>query len=124
MSRAQQLIDHAERIARAIAERETPPGHPLNVTEMYRHRIAALERSLRQQEAQARHLIAAPRNGIHADLCGTPVLLVPGGDDWHVHAYGCIDNLLTADQWLAAGHAWDEHVKQHNSEAAIERVMA
>lgn len=124
MTPASQLIDNAERIARAIAERETPTGQPLNVTEMYRHRIAALERSLRQQEAESRHLIATPRNGIPAELCGTPVLLVPAGDDWHVHAYGCIDKLLTADQWLAAGHAWDAHTKQHNSEAAIERVMA
>lgn len=41
---AQDMITGAERIARALAERDTPPGRPVNQTEVYRHRIAALER--------------------------------------------------------------------------------
>lgn len=124
MTHAQQLIDGAERIARAIAERETPPGQPLNVTEMYRHRIAALEQIVRRLQQTVTELTPSPAGGVPALICRVPVVLVPDGDDWHVHAYGCIDNLLTADQWLAAGHAWDAHARQHNAEAAIERLMA
>lgn len=44
---AQDMITGAERIARALAERDTPPGRPINQTEVYRHRIAALERIVR-----------------------------------------------------------------------------
>lgn len=44
---AQDMITGAERIARALAERDTPPGRPVNQTEVYRHRIAALERIVR-----------------------------------------------------------------------------
>lgn len=43
----QDMITSAERIARALAERDTPPGRPINQTEVYRHRIAALERIVR-----------------------------------------------------------------------------
>lgn len=124
MTHAQQLIQGAERAARAVIERTTPPDRPISQTEILRQRVAALELIVARQAQAMNGAYSAPRNGIPADLCGTPVLLVPDGDDWHVHAYGCIDKLLTADQWLAAGHAWDTHVKQHNSEAAIERVMA
>lgn len=50
---AQDMITSAERIARALTERDTPPGRPVNQTEVYRHRIAALERIVRDLAGKA-----------------------------------------------------------------------
>lgn len=121
MTSASQLIDGAERIARAIAERDTPPGQPLNVTEMYRHRIAALERIVSQQAQAIAEMTPKPRGGVPAVLGGVPVTLVMTSDGYSVHAQGCVDGLLSISAWDEANAAWNVHCQIYNEELAIDR---
>lgn len=124
MTTATQLIQGAERIARAVVERETPAGQPLNYTEILRHRVAALERIVEQQANAIESMTPSPRGGVPAVVGGMPVTLVMTYDGYSVHAQGCIDGLLSTSAWDQAERAWLAHTQQHNSEAAIERALA
>lgn len=124
MTTATQLIRGAERAARAVVERETPAGQPINQTEVMRHRVAALERIVEQLSSAIASMTPAPRGGVQAVVGGMPVTLVMTHDGYSVHAQGCIDGLLSTSAWDQAERAWLAHTKQHNSEAAIDRVLA
>lgn len=124
MTTATQLIQGAERIARAVVERNTPAGQPINQTEVLRHRVAALERIVEQQSQAIASMEPQPRGGVPAVVGGMPVTLVMTHDGYSVHAQGCVDGLLSNSAWDEAERAWLTATQQHNSEAEIERALA
>lgn len=124
MTSAAQLIQGAERAARAVVEHTTPAGQPLNMTEVMRHRIAVLERIVSQQAQAIESMTPAPRGGVPAVVGGVPVTLVMTSDGYSVHAQGCVDGLLSVNAWDEANAAWNAHCQIYNEEAAIERALA
>lgn len=124
MTTATQLIQGAERIARAVVERDTPAGQPLNQTDVLRHRVAALERIVERQAQAITEMTPRPRGGVSALVCGVPVTLVMTSDGYSVHAQGCVDGLLSAAAEDAAMHAWNTHCQIYNDELAIDREVA
>lgn len=124
MSSAAQLIQGAERIARAVVERDTPAGQPLNQTDVLRHRVAALERIVEQLSTAIESMTPAPRGGVPAVICGVPVTLVMTPDGYSVHAQGCVDGLLSVSAWDEANAAWNVHCQIYNEDLAIDRRNA
>lgn len=124
MTTATQLIRGAERAARAVVERETPAGQPINQTEVMRHRVAALERIVEQLSSAIASMTPAPRGGVQAVVGGMPVTLVMTHDGYSVHAQGCVDGLLSVNAWDEADAAWNARCQIYNEDLAIDRRNA